>query len=58
MARIKSQVESALAVCEDTNVHHRALVGKGRTAFQMEQHRHVVLVEGGIEASDVDRTTT
>ena len=37
---------------EDT---HNALIGHIRISFQMEKHRHIVLVVRSIEARDVDQ---
>ena len=34
---------------------HKTFVGHIGVAFQMEEHRHIVLVVGSIEASDIDR---
>lgn len=49
------RVSAKLSINETREHTHDALVGHIRIAFQMEQHRHIVLVVRSIEARNVDQ---
>ena len=48
-------VSAKLSINEMRKPTHNALVGHISIAFQMEEHRHVILVVRSIEARNVDQ---